>query len=72
VIPAGVAHKNVGASRDFRVVGAYPWGTSPDMQYGKRGERPAADRNIARVRLPAGDPVLGRRGALVAIWGQSR
>ena len=59
VIPAGVAHKNDGASADFRVVGAYPVGTSPDMQYGKPGERPGTDRNIARVGLPAGDPVRG-------------
>ena len=40
VIPAGVAHKNDGASADFRVVGAYPVGTSPDMQYGKAGRAP--------------------------------
>ena len=67
VIPAGVAHKNEGASADFRVVGAYPVGTSPDMQYGKPGERPAADRNIARVGLPAGDPVRGG-GAIASRW----
>ena len=61
VIPAGVAHKNDGASADFRVVGAYPVGTSPDMQYGKPGERPGTDRNIARVGSAAGDPVRGPR-----------
>src|SRR6185369_3070676 len=53
VIPAGVAHKNDGASADFRVVGAYPVGTSPDMQYGKPGERPETDRSIAGVGVPA-------------------
>jgi uncharacterized protein YjlB len=63
VIPAGVAHKNDGASADFRVVGAYPAGTSPDMQYGKPGERPETDRNVARVAPPAGDPVHGRAAA---------
>ena len=66
VIPAGVAHKNDGASADFRVVGAYPLGTSPDMQYGKPGERPATDRSIGRVGLPTGDPVRG--GALAPLW----
>lgn len=60
VIPAGVAHKNEGASPDFRVVGAYPDGTGPDMQYGKPGERPGTDRNIARVARPSADPVRGR------------
>ena len=68
VIPAGVAHKNDGASADFRVVGAYPVGTSPDMQYGKPGERPGTDRNIARVGLPAGDPVRGGGGAIALLW----
>jgi uncharacterized protein YjlB len=29
------------------------------MQYGKPGERPDTDRNIARVGLPAADPVHG-------------
>jgi len=67
VIPAGVAHKNDGASADFRVVGAYPVGTSPDMQYGKPDERPGTDRNIARVGVPAGDPVRGR-GLIAALW----
>ena len=68
VIPAGVAHKNDGASADFRVVGAYPVGTSPDMRYGKPGERPGTDRNIARVGLPPGDPVRGGTGAIALLW----
>ena len=67
VIPAGVAHKNDGASPDFRVVGAYPVGTSPDMQYGKPGERPGTDRNILRVGIPAGDPVRGG-GQIAGLW----
>lgn len=68
VIPAGVAHKNDGASPDFRVVGAYPLGTGPDMNYGKRGERPATDVNIARLSLPPADPVQGGQGALLQFW----
>jgi uncharacterized protein YjlB len=72
VIPAGVAHKNLGASGDFRVVGAYPAGTSPDLNYGKRGERPQTDGNIARVPVPAMDPVEGKGGTLVAQWARQR
>jgi uncharacterized protein YjlB len=68
VVPAGVAHKNEGASADFRVVGAYPVGTGPDMNYGKPGERPGTDRNIARVGLPARDPVHGGEGLLQRLW----
>lgn len=68
VIPAGVAHKNLGSSQDFGVVGAYPKGQDWDMNYGKAGERPRAEQNIARVKLPKMDPVFGERGPLIAKW----
>lgn len=68
IIPAGVAHKNLGASRDFGVVGAYPAGQEYDMNYGKRGERPSADENISRVPLPETDPVFGSDGPLLNYW----
>ena len=68
VIPAGVAHKNLGASPDFRVVGAYPAGQRPDMNTGKSNERPQADRNIANVALPTMDPVFGDAGPLIRLW----
>ena len=68
IIPAGVAHKNLGASSDFRVVGAYPAGQSPDMCYGKAGERPRADERIAAVSLPGQDPVYGAGGPMKVHW----
>ena len=68
LIPAGVAHKNLGASSDFRVVGAYPLGQRPDMNQGRSGERPRADDNIARVPLPQADPVCGRDGPVSEFW----
>ena len=68
VIPAGVAHKNLGSSLDFRLVGAYPAGQRPDMNTGKAGERPRADRNIAKVSLPKLDPVSGDTGPLIRLW----
>jgi uncharacterized protein YjlB len=68
VIPAGVAHKNESQSDDFAVVGAYPTGTSADLQYGKEGERPRTDGNIAAVPLPAADPAFGKAGALPRLW----
>jgi uncharacterized protein YjlB len=68
IIPAGVAHKNLGASQNFRVVGAYPRGQSWDMNYGNADERPRADQNIARVPLPGSDPVYGADGPLFDHW----
>ena len=68
ILPAGLAHKNLWSSFDFRVVGAYPEGTSWDMNYGKEGERPEADENIASVPLPSSDPVYGDEGFLMTRW----
>jgi len=68
ILPAGLAHKNLWSSHDFRVVGAYPRGTTWDMNYGKAGERPGADENIARVPLPETDPVYGSGGQLLKHW----
>jgi uncharacterized protein YjlB len=68
VIPAGVAHKNLGSSADFRVVGAYPLGQRPDLNRGVAGERPDADIRIARLPLPLADPVHGRAGPLLTYW----
>jgi uncharacterized protein YjlB len=72
VIPAGVAHKNLGASADFRVVGAYPRGQRPDMNYGRAGERPRTDQNIGEVATPEADPVYGEGGPLSERWPNQR
>jgi uncharacterized protein YjlB len=68
IIPAGVAHKNLGSTSDFGAVGAYPEGQDWDLNYGKPGERPKADRNIAAVSLPKMDPVYGVAGPMVEHW----
>ena len=68
VIPAGVAHKNEGASPDLVVVGAYPGGKSPDMRRPSAQERERAMRNIAQVAPPACDPVYGKSGPLLERW----
>ncbi len=71
IISAGVSHKNLNASPDFRVVGAYPFGQRWDMNSGKPGERPRADQNIARVALPKKDPVFGTQGPLMQYWSKA-
>lgn len=61
IIPAGVAHRNLGEENDVGVIGAYPDGKHYDMNYGKPGERPQADMQIAAVPLPAKNPVTGEK-----------
>lgn len=68
VIPAGVAHKNEGASPDLLVVGAYPGGQSPDICSPATQERGPALRNIGAVALPTCDPVYGKAGPLLQRW----
>jgi uncharacterized protein YjlB len=68
VIPAGVGHKNLGASADFGVVGAYPDGRDWDLLTGQPGERPKADQNIAALPIPGNDPVFGLDGPIREIW----
>jgi uncharacterized protein YjlB len=72
VIPAGVAHQNVGASADFAVVGAYPDGREWDLLRGQPGERPRADHNIAALPIPDNDPIYGADGPLRQIWKANR
>jgi uncharacterized protein YjlB len=72
VIPAGVAHQNIGASDDFGVVGAYPGGRDWDLLRGLPDERPSADHNIAAVPIPHNDPIYGAKGPLLCIWRSSR
>jgi uncharacterized protein YjlB len=68
VLPAGVAHMNLGQENDVTCVGGYPDGRDYDMNYGKPGERPKADNNIASLLLPETDPVFGKKGGLTEIW----
>ena len=68
VLPAGVAHKNVGSDEEFKCVGAYPEGTDYDMNYGKPQEFEKALKNISRLPLPELDPVFGTEGQLLEFW----
>lgn len=65
VIPAGVAHKNEGASADLLIIGAYPPGQKPDNN--TRADKDSRS-NIAAVARPKTDPVYGANGPLVQHW----
>jgi uncharacterized protein YjlB len=71
LIPAGVAHHNVGTSPDFSVVGAYPDGRDWDLLRGLPGERPASDRVIAALPIPDCDPIYGADGPMRQIWNSN-
>ena len=60
VIPAGVAHKNMGSSDDFKCVGAYPGGADYNIKKGKPEEKAEAEKNIKKVPLPEKDPLYGK------------
>jgi uncharacterized protein YjlB len=68
IIPAGVAHKNLGIENDVGVIGAYPGGKNYDIKYGRKDERPEADINIENVPIPATDPVWEASSGLIKIW----
>jgi uncharacterized protein YjlB len=68
VIPAGVAHRNMGQSADLLVVGAYPGGMGYDIRRGDPAEHAAAVRAIAAVPLPDRDPVAGPDAGLRRLW----
>jgi len=72
VIPAGVAHKNLGNEKDVIVIGGYPGGKDYDMNYGKPEERPAADNNIKKLPVPSTDPLLGKANGVPKIWKSGR
>ena len=69
VIPAGVAHCNLGSSPDLLVVGAYPGGRHPDLNKGTPADHPKARAKLEKVALPEADPVYGPGGPLLRHWG---
>ena len=69
VLPAGTGHRNVAASQDFAICGAYP----PDQEnFTTNRAAPGAPgqdaATIARVPLPETDPIFGTGGPLTVAW----
>jgi uncharacterized protein YjlB len=68
VLPAGTGHKRLSGSRDLLVVGAYPVGGTYDEPKPSDVNHAEAVSAIAKVKLPAKDPVYGRSGPLKSLW----
>ena len=59
LIPAGVAHKNIDSSADYRILGSYPHAQEPDLRRGISHEWNEVLDKIAHVQLWEKDPVTG-------------
>ena len=68
ILPAGTGHQLLGQTRELTVIGAYPPSGKYDLCRGSKAEHAWALGSIARVPLPATDPVFGAKGPLVALW----
>jgi uncharacterized protein YjlB len=68
IIPAGVAHKNLGKEKDVICIGGYPDDKEYDMNYGEEKERPKTDHTIAKLPIPGTDPVFGTEKGVVEFW----
>lgn len=66
LLPAGTGHCNLGSSDDFMVVGAYPPGQEGDIN--RDPATPAQIAQIAQLRFPQTDPVLGDKGGIAEHW----
>jgi uncharacterized protein YjlB len=68
ILPAGTGHQCLSASKDLLVVGAYPAGGKYDECTESAAEHARAVKAIAKVPLPAKDPVYGADGPLRDCW----
>ncbi|XBS69729.1 cupin [Acerihabitans sp. KWT182] len=68
LIPAGVGHKAVQSDESFMVVGAYPPGMSADLCRDVPARLAMARRRVAKVPLPAYDPISGDHGGITTLW----
>lgn len=71
LLPAGTGHCLLEADRGFAVVGAYPHGQEDyDLIWSDPAEHARALARIARVPLPAADPLFGPDGPVMQLWNK--
>lgn len=72
VLPAGTGHQRIGPAENLLVVGAYPPEGSYDQPGPGKSDGREARACIARVPVPAADPLYGPGGPLVSCWNGRR
>ena len=60
ILPAGTAHRNIGSTSDYVIIGAYPPGQSPDMERGDADRYEAVRARIAALPVPPTSPITGK------------
>jgi uncharacterized protein YjlB len=68
VVPAGVGHECLAASKEFLVVGAYPPDGTYDECRGSFQEHATARKTIPKVKIPKTDPLYRGDGGLTVVW----
>lgn len=68
VLPAGTGHKKLSSRGSLGIVGAYPAGQDPDHCTPLITNQARSAEKVARVPLPACDPVFGDAGPLFEHW----
>ena len=68
ILPAGVGHKCLKASKNFICIGAYPEGKDYDTNTGTPAEYKKAITKIRTLSIPQKDPVYGKKGFLKNYW----
>jgi uncharacterized protein YjlB len=68
VLPAGTGHRKLASSGALGIVGAYPAGQHPDTCTPVVANAWRSAESVARVPLPACDPVFGGAGPLFEHW----
>jgi uncharacterized protein YjlB len=71
LIPAGIGHQQLAATRRFLAVGAYPSSGTYDECGPTAEEHDRALRTVPRVGRPRTDPLFGHNGPL-RVWWKAR
>jgi uncharacterized protein YjlB len=66
MLPIGTGRCQLNASADFRLIGAYPHGQRPDVC--RSAPTPEMEARMARLPVPACDPVFGKDGPMTDFW----